>query len=111
VVAGVIRDRELLGHLTNRSALREQDLSLLKLVDDLLCGVSLSWHLCLTPLFASAYVHYNAGSIWGEQVRLLLFGQYFHHLVFSFTSILSQHNEHSLEVFFNLGLGKRILEI
>jgi hypothetical protein len=64
----------------NRSALREQDLSLLKFVDDLLCGVSLSWYLCLPPLFAIAYVHYNAGSIWGEQVRLLLFGQLFHYL-------------------------------
>jgi hypothetical protein len=35
---GVIRAREFPGHLTNRSSLREQDLSLSKFVDDLPCG-------------------------------------------------------------------------
>lgn len=61
----MIRDREFFGHLTNRSTLREQDLSLPQLIDDLLCAVSLSWHLCLPPLFTSAEIHYNAGSVWG----------------------------------------------
>jgi len=50
-VVRVIRDRQFLGYLANRPTLRNQNLSLPQLVDDLLCGVSLSGHLCLPPSF------------------------------------------------------------